>query len=1232
MPLFIKYKEIIIGMLLLMLPILSYAQCPSGDILLETQEEVDQFVLDYPNCTQIKANLTIKEWDVTDLSFLENITRINDNLSIHLTNAQFLALDNLEFVGGDLVITNNEYVEHLNFPNINSIGRNLVINGNTNLLSISGFEKITSLNHLAISDNWYLETIPEFGKLETLTEVTQIIENEHLKEIRGFNALICATGIMIHGNDLLKTIDGFHSIKKVAGSFGGLSITYNTSIEEIKGFENLEHASYIHLVSNSGASTPINTVPVFSSLTGAGSVQLAGSNFPKIYKGFENLVQVGGVTIDGLRKVEEFTGFNKIETAVRVVVANNNQMIKLNSFAKLQETQYEFVIKRSKNLEEIGDIKELKKVGHNFALGSLAIKDFDFISNLTEVGNTYSEFDIGELPNLEDCSGLSNLLKYGYVLDPMWVKIDLPGCSTIDEIIASADTDKDGIPDTVDNDDDNDGLTDVQENGGNEFLDTDGDFLPDHVDLDSDNDGCLDKDEGINHFQEFSLSPVINNHPEFSEIEAGSNISFTADVANANIFQWQLSKDNGTSWIDIQDNVYYNNSKGSTLKIQNTPEYFHNYLYRLKAGNTSSSCSQWVISRFASLVVKSTSLGNPGEDTEVTICPSEGKIDLFSLINGTPDSGGQWSPPLNSGSSIFDTAKDTEGVYQYSFKNNNCQTATANISVYFESVPTAGLDGNLSICKNGNPVDLFEMLNGEPSPGGTWSPALSGNNGKFDPQIDKGNMYTYTVNSGNCAPSTAKVTINLIEEELNAGEDINLEICDNQEPVDLSAYLSKNVYSGGTWSSKLNQDGYFDPKVDSPGDYTYTVSIDGCGTDEALFSIKVMEGPNAGMDSEVALCEDAESYKLLDFISGDPDEDGIWTPSLASGTGDFDPKIDAAGTYTYTVENNSCGKKTARLKVSIIPTPNTGEDTELEICENDNSVNLFTLLGTNTESGGTWYPELKEGANMFNPKLDDSGVYEYRIETENCGSYVSFVDVYVNKSGNTGKSTSVSVCENSPSFDLFKLLGPNAEKGGVWTPMPQSNNSIYNPAVDSPGVYTYTINQGKCGSSSSTISINLDGSELIQNYKIKTSEFHETNFIEIDILESGEYEYSLDGVNFVPENRFSELSGGEHSIFVKEINGCAYLTTKVTLLDYDKFFTPNGDGYNDYWKITGIQGNLHQIYIYDRYGKLLKVLSSKDKGWDGIFNGKPMPSGDYWFSLEMKNGVIYKNHFSLIRS
>ena len=80
-----------------------------------------------------------------------------------------------------------------------------------------------------------------------------------------------------------------------------------------------------------------------------------------------------------------------------------------------------------------------------------------------------------------------------------------------------------------------------------------------------------------------------------------------------------------------------------------------------------------------------------------------------------------------------------------------------------------------------------------------------------------------------------------------------------------------------------------------------------------------------------------------------------------------------------------------------------------------------------------------------------------------------------------------------------------------------------------------------------------------------------------------------------------------------------------------KVFTPNGDGINEYWKITGFQGEEYEIYIYDRYGKLLKILNPNDKGWDGIFNGKPMPADDYWFKAQMADGRTYGDHFSLLR-
>ena len=97
-------------------------------------------------------------------------------------------------------------------------------------------------------------------------------------------------------------------------------------------------------------------------------------------------------------------------------------------------------------------------------------------------------------------------------------------------------------------------------------------------------------------------------------------------------------------------------------------------------------------------------------------------------------------------------------------------------------------------------------------------------------------------------------------------------------------------------------------------------------------------------------------------------------------------------------------------------------------------------------------------------------------------------------------------------------------------------------------------------------------------------------------------------------------------------NGCGFATMEVVLVDYPKFFTPNSDGYNDLWQIFGIQAYPEAIIqIYDRYGKLLKNLNSKSKGWDGTWNGKILPSDDYWFVVYLEDDRIYKGHFSLIR-
>jgi gliding motility-associated-like protein len=56
------------------------------------------------------------------------------------------------------------------------------------------------------------------------------------------------------------------------------------------------------------------------------------------------------------------------------------------------------------------------------------------------------------------------------------------------------------------------------------------------------------------------------------------------------------------------------------------------------------------------------------------------------------------------------------------------------------------------------------------------------------------------------------------------------------------------------------------------------------------------------------------------------------------------------------------------------------------------------------------------------------------------------------------------------------------------------------------------------------------------------------------------------------------------------------------------------------------------IYIFDRYGKLLKQwVPSLNQGWDGTFNGLPLPVDDYWFTLKLEDGREAKGHFSLKR-
>ncbi|RIA09087.1 gliding motility-associated-like protein [Flavobacteriaceae bacterium MAR_2010_72] len=151
----------------------------------------------------------------------------------------------------------------------------------------------------------------------------------------------------------------------------------------------------------------------------------------------------------------------------------------------------------------------------------------------------------------------------------------------------------------------------------------------------------------------------------------------------------------------------------------------------------------------------------------------------------------------------------------------------------------------------------------------------------------------------------------------------------------------------------------------------------------------------------------------------------------------------------------------------------------------------------------------------------------------------------------------------------------------------------------------------------------------------QTVDFADPNSITVDVSGIGNYEFSLDNGPMQSSNVFENVSIGYHTVTVKDANGCLEVTREVVVIDVPKFMTPNNDGFFDTWHITGVEtlpGTV--VYIYDRYGKLLKQLSSNSNGWDGTFNGALMPSSDYWFVADVKRNDIefqVKGHFALKR-
>ena len=174
-----------------------------------------------------------------------------------------------------------------------------------------------------------------------------------------------------------------------------------------------------------------------------------------------------------------------------------------------------------------------------------------------------------------------------------------------------------------------------------------------------------------------------------------------------------------------------------------------------------------------------------------------------------------------------------------------------------------------------------------------------------------------------------------------------------------------------------------------------------------------------------------------------------------------------------------------------------------------------------------------------------------------------------------------------------------------------------------------------CSASASTVVIDSEVPQL--EAEVISTAFSGSHAIQAMATGIGEYEYNLDNGPWQMDGLFDQVTLGVHTISARDRNGCGVASVEVVVMDYPRYFTPNGDGNNDRWQIPGLENQPNsKIYIFDRYGKLLVQLSPTGSGWDGTYNGNLMRSDDYWFSvnfIEPTTGEpkIFKAHFTLKR-
>ena len=862
---------------------------------------------------------------------------------------------------------------------------------------------------------------------------------------------------------------------------------------------------------------------------------------------------------------------------------------------------------------------------------------------------------------------------------------------------------------------------------------------PNDVALGTDDLGNIDPETAVAGVYTYTVGTATCNSIATVNVTLEDNLSAgnngTAELcSNAtaiNLFEsLEGTPDMGGTWTDPNNNPF-GTGDNATIDPADATTLSGNYIYSVSSANCTMPST-------ATVAVTITTLPSAGTDSATNLCIAQAPVNLFERLGGTPDMGGTWTDPNNNpfgtgDEAVFNPASGTAGIYTYTIGTATCNS-TATIDVTISNSADSGVDNTIVFCSTDTPENLFNVLGGTPSAGGSWTdpndnPFGTGDNATIDPtdlNTIQG-VYTYTVTTANCPiPSSSRVTVSIettpqlnfvstscsadrasynITYTTNGNWNITVTplgaavidtansmitgiaaetdvvitaenpaniVCitdlpvtapdcncpDIVEPTNPSneticegtanPTLSVDVLAGQT-ANWYNQDGSvlvlgtttFTPTDTAPGNYTYSVeafdTTEGCPSDRVNVNFNIVAIPTVTGLAPVQACE---SFTLPFLTNGN-----YFTQSNGAGTrfnaGDVITTSQTLFIYAETGTTPNCtAEVTLDITINPLPMPVAPVTNADRFCES------YTLpeFANNDQS---YFTGINGTGTQLNPGdiiEDTQSLYLREISTTTgCENEVLFT-VNIDTITDIILDVSGIICvdgdgiplagNNFPEIDTFL---DNNDYDFIWsfegTNIAGETNATI--VATQAGEYTVEYTDVITGcSSTATAMVETGRGPISVNLSVSNNEFtNNRNNITATVVGDGDYFYSLDNGTPQDSNVFTDVSLGLHRVTVFDNRGCSDIIEEIFVIGFPKFFTPNGDGFNDTWNIVA-DDTLSEmtIYIFDRYGKLVKEMTANDIGWDGTYRGERLPTTDYWFVAEFADGSkTYKNHFTLRR-